>query len=143
MNVYVKMAVDKPTNTDFTTASLETSGREGWLELTIPHAADIVGTISFRGGISSTQSTHDDLGLDDAEIYINGPDLQGTAFTGITWASTAPGTLVLAAAQAADARIRIPVINPPPYISVYFNNTSGGSAVTYIQATWFFREEAY
>jgi hypothetical protein len=139
MNVLVRMAVDRPTDTDFTTAVVSTSGREGWLEIFLPHTGDAVGTLSFRGGLSSTQSTHDDLELDETEIYVEGANLSTTAVTGLTY--TAPGTLTIAATLAADVRIRIPVINPTPFISLVYNQSSGGSSTQYIQATWFFREE--
>jgi|SRR5687768_8618469 len=138
MNVYCKMAVDRPTNASFTSGVVETGG-DGWLELLIPTTGAAVGAISFRGGVSSTQSTHDDLELDETEIYVEGANIDGTPVTGIAY--TAPGTLTLDGNLAAASRVRIPLINPPAFLSIVYARNSGGSATQYIQATWFFREE--
>jgi hypothetical protein len=139
MNVFQKMAVDRPTNASFTSGVAESLGNEGWLELYIPTTGAAVGTISIRGGVSSTQSTHDDLELDDTEIYAEGANIDGTPVTGIAY--TAPGTLTLDGNLAAATRVRIPLINPPPYLSLVYARGSAGSATQYIQATWFSRED--
>jgi hypothetical protein len=136
-----RMLVDAPTNASITSNPFYTHGmNNGWLEVRIPHTGDAVGTFAFKGGNEKTQSTHDELSLDDSQIYINGLNLADNAFTGITWAASAPGTLSVAAAQVADARIRIPAINLPQYVSVVWTRSSGGSATQYIQAVLYLSE---
>lgn len=141
MNAYFRMAVDKPTTTDFTSEPLEHLGGEGWFEVFLPFTGAATGTLSFRGGMSGTVSTHDDLELDDTEIYVEGANLDGTPVTGLAY--TAPGTLTLDGNLAADVRIRIPIVNPTPWLSVHFNNTGAGDAASLIQVTWFCREDDY
>jgi hypothetical protein len=141
MNVTCKWAVDKPSNASFTTPVLATAGRQGWLEIFLPHTSDPEGTLSFLGGLSPNQSTHDVLELDPDQVFVEGESLNDTAVTGLT--HTAGGTLTVAATLAADVRIRIPVINPPPFISFVYTRSGGGAAGQLIQVTWSFLEEEY
>lgn len=132
-----KLLTDAPTNASATSASQPIRGfSTGWVEIFVPHTGDAVGTIALLGGMDALQTTHHQLALDDDYIYVNGIPLT-TAFTGITWASSAPGTISIAAAQVADAYIRIPVINWPEYISCVYTRSSGGSASQYIQVKWY------
>lgn len=139
-----RMIETKPTNASYTSESLATRGlSSGWVEITIPHTGDAVGTMSLKGGNQKAPSTHDDLAIDTAQLYINGAALSTTAFTGITHGGvTTPGTLAIAATQVADARIRIPAINFPEYISIVWTRTSGGSASQYIEAYTYLHEAA-
>jgi hypothetical protein len=127
-----------PTNASITSSSQPIRGfGSGWVEFFVPHTGEAEGTLSLKGGNDALQTTHHDLSIDDSYIFINGLNLQDNAFTGITWAATAPSTLVIAAAQVADARIRIPVVNLPAYISAVWTCTGGGSASQYIQCIWY------
>lgn len=140
-SVQHNMLVDKPTNASATSDSFYTHGmNNGWLEIVLPHTGDAVGSIAIKGGVQKLQTTHDDLSLDDSQIYINGLNLADNAFTGLTWAASAPGTIAIANTQVADARIRIPAINFPQYLSVVYTRSSGGSASQYVQAILYLSE---
>lgn len=133
------MLVNAPTNASITSAAFSARFRSsGWFELFVPHTGDAVGTILIAAGNSRDVATHNGLNFDDAQIYINGAPLDPTPFTGITY--TAPGVLSIAAAQVADARIRLPVINIPEFISATYTRSSGGSATQYLQLTYFGRQ---
>jgi hypothetical protein len=131
--------VNVPTNATYASSAFSARFRSsGWFELFVPHTGDAVGTILVAGGNSRDVATHNGLDFSSAQIYINGEDLSGTPFTGITY--TAAGTLSIAAAQVADAHIRIPVINVPLFYSATYTRSSGGSATQYLQLNYFGRQ---
>jgi hypothetical protein len=133
------MLVNAPTNASITSAVFSARFRSsGGFELFVPHTGDSVGTILIAGGNSRDITTHRGLDFLSTQIYVNGEDLSGTPFTGITY--TAAGVLSIAAAQVADARIWLPVINVPEFISATYTRSSGGSATQYLQLTFFGRQ---
>lgn len=124
---------------DLRSGAYYTNGyNNGWFEATLVHTGDPVGALRFQGGNSSDESTHDDLELDPDQIFINGASLNDVPVTGLTAPVDAtPGSIAVAAALAATIRVRVPVINAPAYVSLWWDHTSGGSSSSLLTATWY------
>lgn len=110
------LASSQVSNADFTSSAVSTQGYHAvWVTVTMSGSSSPVGTLCIYG--SEDNSNFNCMYLDANKVYGNA---NGSAV------SFAGGTTITVTGSS-DSNWLIPIIDPPPYIKLFYDNTSGGT----------------
>ena len=110
-------------NADFTSSAIASDGLKAlWMVLEFSATTDPIGELYFQGSIDDSQ--YFDLTLDAAKVY------------GVLFTHTGGETNVTINDPASEAVVAVCIENPPPYIKVFYDRTSGGTATGLTGKWW-------
>ena len=110
-------------NADFTSSAIASDGLKAlWMVLEFSATTDPIGELYFQGSIDDSQ--YFDLTLDAAKVY------------GVLFTHTGGETNVTINDPASEAVVAVCIENPPPYVKVFYDRTSGGTATGLTGKWW-------